>query len=83
MTDKKNSNDNVVKFPKKMEVSFVSVPDLCDVAGKILEDVVILGAASDGSIKMLTSIEDISDILFYLETAKFALMSDEIQYPEE
>ena len=81
MTD--GINDNVVNFPKRMEVKFVSVPDLCEVAGKILEDVVILGGASDGSIKMLTSKEDVSDILFYLETAKFALMSEDLEYPEE
>lgn len=76
-------NDNVVYLPKRIEIKMDAVPLLCEIAGKTLEDVVILGTAHDGSIKMITTQEDVSDILYYLETAKFALMSDGLDYPEE
>jgi hypothetical protein len=75
--------DNVVYLNKKIEVKMVSVPELCHAAGEILEDVLIIGAAHDGSIKMITSKDDVSEILFYLETAKFAIMSDDIDYKDE
>jgi hypothetical protein len=40
----------------------------------MLKDVVILGEDHDGVIKMVTTQGDVAEILFYLESAKFAMM---------
>jgi len=48
---------------------------VCEVAGQMLKDVVIMGEAEDGTIKMMTTQPDPAEILFYLESAKFAIMA--------
>lgn len=74
MTDKKDDGDNVVFLGERYSVSLTTVPDLCAVASETLHDLIIIGEADDGSIKMMTSQSDIGTILFYLEAAKTALM---------
>ena len=72
-----SDNDNNVVYLKqqqKIEVVLDPVPVVCEYASKIYKDVVILGEAEDGSIKMMTTQEDVADILFYLESAKFSLL---------
>ena len=78
----KNDNDNVVHFPRRMELKKDPVPILCEIAGTIFKDVVILGTAEDGSIKIVTTQEDVADILFYLEAAKFSIMEGGLSEPE-
>jgi hypothetical protein len=39
--------------------------------------------ARDGTVKMMTTQEDVADILFYLESAKHAMMSEGLAYPDE
>ncbi len=75
------NDDNIIYFSKeqpkidKIDASAVEV--LCDIAGRNLEDVVILGADKDsGAIKMMTTQEDVADILFYLEVAKKAILDN-------
>ena len=77
--------DNVVYLeqPKKIEVVLDPVPVVCEYASKIYKDVVILGEAEDGSITMMTTQEDVADILFYLESAKFSLLGSGLQEPED
>ena len=43
---------------------------------------VILGEAEDGTVKMMTTQPDPAEILFYLESAKFAIMSGGINDDE-
>ena len=50
------------------------MPVVCKIAGETLKDVVILGEDHDGEIKMITTQGDVAEILFYLESAKFAIM---------
>ena len=50
------------------------MPVVCKLAGETLKDVVILGEDHDGTIKMITTQPDVAEILFYLESAKFAMM---------
>lgn len=78
----KKDNDNIVHFPRKIEFKTDPVPVLCEIAGKTLTDVLILGTTEDGSIKMVTTQEDIADILFYLEAAKFSIMDGGLSEPE-
>ena len=77
--------DNVVYLeqPNKIEVVLDPVPVVCEYASKIYKDVVILGEAEDGSIKMMTTQEDVADILFYLESAKFSLLGSGLQEPDD
>ena len=73
------TDDNIIYFSKdqpnieKIDASAVQV--LCDLAGRHLDDIVILGSDKDtGAIKMMTTQEDVADILFYLEVAKKAIL---------
>ena len=69
------SDDNVVYLHSKLVFKADPVPTVCELAGKILKDVVIMGEAEDGTIKMMTTQPDPAEILFYLECAKFAIMA--------
>ncbi len=84
MTDDTRDNDNVVYLSGNKTVTFEKhpVPDVCELAGKTLQDVVILGEAEDGSIKMMTTQSSVPDILFYLETAKLAILTDDGTHQE-
>lgn len=68
-------SDNVV-YLKDKSIKFIphSVPVLCEIAGELLSEILILGEAKDGSIKMMTTCESVPDIVFYLETAKLAAL---------
>jgi len=52
------------------------VSKLCNDASEMLEDVVILGSTSDGTVKMMTTQDDVADILFYLEVAKKTILEN-------
>lgn len=69
------TDNNVVYLHSKLVFKAEPVPAVCELAGQILKDVVILGEAEDGSIKMMTTQPDPAEILFYLESAKFAIMA--------
>ena len=82
MTDE-NDNDNVVYLNQRIKLSADPVPTVCEFAGKILADAIIVGQSKDGSIKMMTTIEDVADIVWYLETAKHSLLSGGIEESDE
>lgn len=67
--------DNVVYLENKLNFTQDPVPTVCEMAGKMLKDVVILGEAEDGTIKMMTTQPDPAEIIYYLENAKFALLA--------
>lgn len=68
-------SDNVVYLNNRLKFTQDPVPMVCELAGKTLKDVVILGEADDGTVKMMTTQPDPAEILFYLESAKFAIMA--------
>lgn len=70
-------DNNVVYLNKHLRLLSEPVPAVCEIAGELMQDVVILGTAKDGTIKMMTTQGDVADILFYLESAKFAIMQGE------
>ena len=76
------SKDNVIYLHSKLVFKKDPVPTVCEVAGQMLKDVVILGEAEDGTVKMMTTQPDPAEILFYLESAKFAIMSGGIDDDE-
>ena len=59
------SKDNVIYLHGKL-VFKRPVPTVCEVAGQMLKDVVILGEAEDGTVKMMTTQPDPAEILFIL-----------------
>jgi hypothetical protein len=67
--------DNVVYLGDRFSVTLEDTESVCEIAGKTLNDVVIIGEAEDGTIKMLTTQSDIGTILFYLEATKTAMMT--------
>jgi len=73
MSDDTKDN-NVIYLNKRLEFTTEAVPVVCKLAGETLKDVVILGESRDGTIKMITTQPDVADILFYIESAKFAIM---------
>lgn len=73
MSDDTKDN-NVIYLNKRLEFTSEAVPVVCKLAGEMLKDVVILGEDHDGVIKMITTQGDVAEILFYLESAKFAMM---------
>ena len=73
-------NQNVVYLSQKQkttELPAPSVPALCAVAKNLFEDAIVLGTTSDGSLKMITSFEDVNEIIQYLETTKQSLLADD------
>lgn len=73
MSDDTKDN-NVIYLNNSLEFTPEAVSVVCKLAGEKLTDVVILGSDNDGLIKMITTQEDVAEILFYLETAKFSIM---------
>ena len=67
---------DIISFPKQtMSLEDNPVPTVCELAGATLRNVVILGETADGTVKMMTTEPDIADILFYLESAKIAILA--------
>ena len=56
-----------------------SVPAVCGIAAKMMDSAIIVGTAADGSIKMMTTIEDVAEIIWHLEAAKHSLMSGDFE----
>ena len=74
--------DNVVYLKPKPKVSKVpraSVPAVCGIATKMMDSAVIVGTAADGSVKMMTTIEDVAEVIWHLEAAKHSLMSGDFE----
>ena len=74
--------DNVVYLKPKQKVNKVpmaSVPAVCGIAAKMMDSAIIVGTAADGSIKMMTTIEDVAEIIWHLEAAKHSLMSGDFE----
>ncbi len=79
MTEDQN---NVVYLKQKQKVSKVrraSVPGVCGIAAKMMDSAIIVGTAADGSIKMMTTIEDVAEIIWHVEAAKHSLMSGDFE----
>ena len=71
------SRDNLeVLFTPDEDLIADDVARLCATASEVLTDVVILGSTDDGTVKMLTTQNDVADILFYLEVAKKSILEN-------
>ena len=71
-----NKDNLEVLFTPDEDLIADDVARLCATASEVLTDVVILGATDDGTVKMLTTQNDVADILFYLEVAKKSILEN-------
>ncbi len=72
-------SDNVISFPiHRIERTKKPVPAVCEIAGEIFKDLVIMGENHDGSIQMITTVSDPAEILWYMEAARFGIMAGSI-----
>ncbi|MDB2528052.1 hypothetical protein N9X93_01090 [Alphaproteobacteria bacterium] len=68
--------NKVVPFnPHRLQQSKDPVAEVCSTAGEAFKRVLILGENQDGQIQMLTTVEDVSEVLWYMEAARFAIMT--------
>ena len=68
-------SDNVINFPYKMKRTVKPVPLVCEMAAKQFDQIVILGSNDkDGFVQMITTMKDPADVLWHIESAKFAIM---------
>jgi len=68
-------SDNIIKFPYKMRRTVKPVPLVCEMAAEQFDQIVILGSSDkDGMVQMITTMKDPADVLWHIESAKFAIM---------
>ena len=68
--------NKVVPFnPHRLQHTKDPVTEVCNTAGKAFRRVLILGENQDGQVQMLTTVEDVSEVLWYMEAARFAIMT--------
>ena len=68
-------SDNVINFPYKMKRTVKPVPLVCEMAAEQFDQIVILGSSDkDGMVQMITTMKDPADVLWHIESAKFAIM---------
>ena len=73
------TKDNIIYFSKEQpnidKIDSSAVEVLCDIVGGIWMTLSSWGLNKEtGAIKMMTTQEDVADILFYLEVAKKAIL---------
>jgi hypothetical protein len=69
-------SDNVIQFPYKMKRTVKPVPLVCEMAAEQFDQIVILGSSKeDGMVSMVTTMKDSAEVLWHLESAKFAIMN--------
>ena len=68
-------SDNIIKFPYKMKRTVKPVPLVCEMAAEQFDQIVILGSSDkDGCVQMITTMKDPANVLWHIESAKFAIM---------
>jgi hypothetical protein len=68
-------SDNVVQFPYKIRKTVKPVPRVCELAAEQFEQIVVLGTGKeDKMVQMITTMKDPAEVLWHLESARFAIM---------
>jgi hypothetical protein len=74
------TDNNVVSFPiHKITKTTDPVAFVCNAAGEAFKDVVIMGENKEGQVQMITTISDPAEILWYMEAARFGIMTGGIE----
>ena len=68
--------NKVVPFnPHRLQQTKDPVAKVCNTAGELFKNLVILGETHEGQVQMITTVEDVSEMLWYMEAARFAIMT--------
>jgi metallophosphoesterase superfamily enzyme len=70
--------DNVVQF-HKVKRTKDPVPVICELAGENFKNVIIMGENHDGDIQMVTTVSDPAEVLWYMEAARFGIMTGNME----
>ena len=72
-------SDNVIPFRHKVKKTAEPVQAVCEVAGKIFKDIIIMGENHEGQVQMITTVSDPAEILWYMEAARFGIMTGGVE----
>ena len=73
-------NDKIISFPlHRVRKTRDPVPVICDVAGKVFKDLIILGENHEGDVQMITTVSDPAEVLWYMEAARFGIMTGGVE----
>lgn len=71
---------NVLSFPlHRVTRTKDPVPMVCEVAGETFKDIIIMGENNEGVVQMITTVSDPAEILWYMEAARFGIMTGSIE----
>lgn len=74
------SDEKVVSFPiHRVTRTKEPVPMICEVAGQVFKDIIIMGENKDGAVQMITTVSDPAEILWYMEAARFGIMTGSLE----
>ena len=69
--------NNIVPIrPRHIQKIQDPVVEVCNKAGEVLKNVLILGEDHEGQVQLLTTVPDLSEVLWYMEAARFAIMNE-------
>lgn len=68
-------SDNVIPFRHKVKKTVEPVPAVCEVAGQIFKEIIIMGENHEGQVQMITTVSDPAEVLWYMEAARFGIMT--------
>ena len=68
-------SDNVIPFRHKVKRTKEPVPAVCELAGSVFKEVIIMGENLEGQVQMITTVSDPAEILWYMEAARFGIMT--------
>ena len=68
--------DKVISFPVHLvKKTQDPVPMVCGVASEVFKEIIIMGENHDGAVQMITTVSDPAEVLWYMEAARFGIMT--------
>ena len=75
-----SEEQNVLSFPlHRVTRTKDPVPMVCEVAAETFKDIIIMGENNEGVVQMITTVSDPAEILWYMEAARFGIMTGSIE----
>lgn len=72
--------DKVISFPvHRVKKTQEPVPMVCEVASEAFKDIIIMGENHEGQVQMITTVSDPAEILWYMEAARFGIMTGGVE----
>tara|TARA_B100000902_G_C27305085_1_gene914980 strand:- start:2162 stop:2398 length:237 start_codon:yes stop_codon:yes gene_type:complete len=77
------NDDNIISFPiHKVTRTKEPVRTVCEIAGEVFKNLIIMGENHEGAIQMITTVSDPAEILWYMEAARFGIMAGSVEEDE-